>query len=296
MGKAVCWVGAWIVICATTSCIPRHLEANDPRVEASVQVLHGDWDAAKESFKGILLKDSTDSNANQMLGRIAYMQGAYLEAIEYLNKVPASNGSPWAPLTLAWCYDAVGDRGRAIEAYARTLRLETQLSIERAARRGLKAPHSPVKRVKGDKGINDIEIGPEGWKAIAKPNPGDASMAFDRNLKTKWYSIHSQLPGMTYQLDLGSARVVNRVVFNDDAGGGTVFVNDFPREYDVEVSLDGQQWQLVASEIGDLDSYAGAVFEPTEVRYIKITQRGSTLVEGWSIYEVFVYTPGTPQE
>jgi tetratricopeptide (TPR) repeat protein len=225
-----------------------------------------------------------------MIGRISYRQGSYLEAIEYLDRVPSDDG--WAALTLGWCYDAIGDRGRAIEAYERTLRLRTQLSIARAAQRGLETPHSPTKKVKRNADMNDVEVSTVGWKAVAAPNPEDAAKAFDRNPKTRWASMAPQMPGMTYQIDLGSTRVVNRVVLNDDADGTTIYVSDYPREYTIEVSGDGEQWKVVASEVGDLDSYAGAFFDPTEARYIKITQRGSTLVEWWSIYEVFVYSPG----
>ena len=247
------------------------------------------WDDAIEAYKKVLSKQDKHIRANEMLGRIYYRQGAYDQAIEYLNRVPPD--VPWAALTLGWCYDALGERDQAIEAYRRTLGLNPQESIATAARLGVEAPHSPTKKVKVDEKVEDEELPTAGWKAVADPNDEDAPKAYDRDPKTKWASNSPQSPGMYYQLDMGDVRTVNRVMFDDDAGGTTIYVSDYPRQYDIEVSTDGESWKRVASEEGDLNYYAGAYFDPTEARYIKITQKGSTTPEWWSVCEIYVYTP-----
>lgn len=289
MKKTISLIVAWIGVVILISCAAWHLKVKDDLEKAENYAAQQRWDAAKEAYKKVLSKDATHLRANLMIGRIAYRQGAFYEAIEYLNKVPSD--VCWATLTLGWCYDAIGDRGKAIEAYERTLRLDPQESVATAARLGLETPHSPTKKVKRDESVNDVEVPTVGWKAVADPNPEGASKAFDRNPKTRWASMVPQSPGMAYQIDLGTTKVVNRVVLNDDASGTTIYVSDYPRKYTVAVSPDGEQWKVVASEVGDLNSYAGAFFEPTEARYIKITQQGSTAPEWWSIYEVFVYSP-----
>lgn len=289
MKKTISLIVAGLGIFILTSGAAWHLKAKGDLEKAENYAAQQRWDAAKEAYKRVLAKDDTHLRANLMIGRISYRQGAFYEAIKYLSKVPSD--VCWATLTLGWCYDAIGDRGKAIEAYERTLQQNPQESVATAARLGLETPHSPTKKVKRDESMNDVEVPIMGWRAVADPNPEDASKAYDRDPKTRWASMVPQSPGMAYQIDLGSTRVVNRVVLNDDADGTTIYVSDYPRAYTVEVSPDGEQWKVVASEVGDLNSYAGAFFEPTEARYIKITQKGSTAPEWWSIYEVYVYSP-----
>jgi hypothetical protein len=96
---------------------------------------------------------------------------------------------------------------------------------------------------------------------------------------------------MYYQLDLGQVRLVDRIILNDDAAGTTIFVSDYPRKYKIEISTDAKKWRTMITEMGNLNYYAGCYFKPTHARYIKITQLGARSPEGWSIYELEVYTP-----
>lgn len=89
---------------------------------------------------------------------------------------------------------------------------------------------------------------------------------------------------------------MSRIVLDDDASGNTIYISDYPRQYEVKVSVDGAAWDLVASAAGDPRYYASASFAARDVRYIRIEQTGSGRPESWSIYETRVFGPSEAGE
>ncbi|RLA96906.1 MAG: hypothetical protein DRG83_16760 [Deltaproteobacteria bacterium] len=96
---------------------------------------------------------------------------------------------------------------------------------------------------------------------------------------------------MYFQLDMGRIYTVSRILLGDDGEGVSIYVSDYPRKYVVEVSKDGSIWKKVASGEGHLDEYVSVSFEPTQARFIRITQEGYCTPEWWTIYEIHVYKP-----
>lgn len=139
-----------------------------------------------------------------------------------------------------------------------------------------------------------------GWRATARPPGDEPRRAFDRDVDTSWYSREPQRPGFVFEVDLGRPwRIAKVVLLPPRPSIG------FPRGYRVEVSGDGRAWQETAGvgagpwsldwvdgqpRIG-VRSRAVSVFEPRQVRYIRIHQTGSDPKWWWAVGELFVFAP-----
>ena len=258
--------------------------------EANKYVSQCRWDDAAAVYEEVLVEGGDHSWARMMAGRIYFMKGRYDRALDHLKRV-LDDAWPWAVQTLGWCYDVMGEREKAIETYRKALDIAWQDSIETAARIGLEEPYVRAKKVEGDNGIPGRELSTAGWKATASPFDEDAANPFDGQKFTRWSTKSGQESGQFYQLDLGKVERISKVVLVDDAGGGTIYVSDYPRQYEIKASTDGENWTAVAAGKGDQRYYAGGCFEPVEARYIRIDQLGTTMPESWAIYGIHVYSP-----
>jgi len=125
-----------------------------------------------------------------------------------------------------------------------------------------------------------------GWTASA--DKGKAGSAIDANPYSRWDTGGNQVPDQTFRLDMKQAATINRIVLDVSRSP-----YDYPRKYEVYVSLDGIIWSgPVVSGAG-----AGAVtnisFPPQAGRYVKIVQTARA-GNYWSIHDLNVY--GTPPE
>lgn len=256
--------------------------------EANICVRECRWDDAAAAYERVLTEYEDHAWSRMMAGRIYFMKGEYDRAADYLQKVP---DVAWAVQTLGWCYDALGKREAAVEAYEKALEIAQQDSVLTAARIGLEEPYERCKKVAGEETVKARELSAEGWTATASPYSEDAGKAFDGQKFSRWSTLEGQQSGEFYQLDLGGVEQVNGVALVDDADGDTIYVSDYAREYEIKVSADGEDWRMVASGKGDPRYYPGGYFEPVEARYIRIDQLGKTRPESWSIYGIRVYTP-----
>ncbi len=146
---------------------------------------------------------------------------------------------------------------------------------------------------------SSLEIFPRQWRSTSNSNPETSQKAFDRNRATYWTSGRPQQPGLFYQLDLGQAYRLDRLVLL--AAKGKEW--DFPAAYQVELSQDLRNWNPIvwvphqwAYLFWSLDHPVWKLREgrieidlqAQEARYIKITLTGSTRYY-WAIGEIFVY-------
>jgi len=144
--------------------------------------------------------------------------------------------------------------------------------------------------------INVIEA-----EATSNYNQDEANYALDRDLTTRWTTKTRQVPGMYFELDLGKAKEISRIIL--DLNGSP---DDYPRGYILSSSLDGKNWQdIIVSNINWGDIHWGDLhpvmnvdkakfeicFEPHLARFIKIDQTGSHDVYWWSIHEIKLYGP-----
>lgn len=112
-------------------------------------------------------------------------------------------------------------------------------------------------------------------------NPATASDTLDGSLSTRWANGSSQANGQWFQFDMGKINSISGVTLN-----AASFTGDYPCGYAVDLSIDGTNWQRVAS--GSVPAQDVMISIPVNfARYIKVTQTGSA-ANWWSIAEVNV--------
>ncbi len=125
------------------------------------------------------------------------------------------------------------------------------------------------------------------WKLTASHNPTQAIRSADGNLATRFDTGAAQKPGMWFQIELPEETTVAALQLNSVRSPG-----DYPRGYQIELSLDGANWGLpVASGKGD-GPVTTITFTPAKTKFIRITQTGEIGLF-WSIHELGIYRPGT---
>lgn len=133
----------------------------------------------------------------------------------------------------------------------------------------------------------DVELSRDHWTVTSnisrdKSNPAGA---IDGNPRTRWDTASNQTPGPYYQIDLNTISRVGRIELDYSKSP-----YDYPRGYQVEVSLNGNSWQLAATGSGVKEKME-ITFPPVDTRYIRITQTG---IGGnyWSIHELRLFSGG----
>jgi hypothetical protein len=116
----------------------------------------------------------------------------------------------------------------------------------------------------------------------------------DGNADTFWHSRQPQTGGESVRIDLGSVQRVERV----DASLGR-FIDAFPRQLTIEISLDGAAWQEAwRGETAQM--VVLPIFKPAhdvrlhfplggrQARYVRLTQTGRADQSSWTIAELVV--------
>jgi hypothetical protein len=85
---------------------------------------------------------------------------------------------------------------------------------------------------------------------------------------------------MWFQIDLGEVKTISQIRLNNDNSP-----RDYPRGYRARVSQDGQSWTTVAENPLN-DQPVNIIFNPRQVRLIRIEQTGSDPTFWWSIHQV----------
>jgi mono/diheme cytochrome c family protein len=156
----------------------------------------------------------------------------------------------------------------------------------------------------------------EGWKLTASHNPAIASQALGIN---PWTSGHAQQPGMWFQVELPQAMTVSEVQFTSTAlsvdtrpavpgaptrtgipgGRGAPGAPappppplGFPREYQVQVSMDGTTWGPPIARGKGAGTLTDIAFAPVRAKFLRITQTGTAENAPWTIQRLRLFEPG----
>jgi hypothetical protein len=121
------------------------------------------------------------------------------------------------------------------------------------------------------------------WTARADHNPDDVVLAMDSNAGTFWDSRARQEPGMSFQVDMGRAMVLDRVRVSSPGRG-------FPAGYKLKLSEDGQAWRRVAEREQNWSDVDEA-FPPCRARYLRLEPTAEPDWQAtWMINEIAVST------
>jgi len=119
-------------------------------------------------------------------------------------------------------------------------------------------------------------------KASASRNNGNAQQALDGNRSSRWDTGRPMKPGDWFVLDLGRECTVRGLTL-DTTGSA----NDYPRGYEVYISLDGGNWGKPVLTGKGVNPVTEIKFDkPVKTRFIKILQTGSSDSWHWSIHEL----------
>ena len=126
------------------------------------------------------------------------------------------------------------------------------------------------------------------WKLSASHNPTQAVLATDGNPGTRFDTGAVQKPGMWFQIQLPEETSVTALQLDSTPSPG-----DYPRGYEVRLSMDGSSWgEPAASGKGD-GPVTTITFAPAKTKFIRITQTGAVNNLYWSIHELEIYQSGT---
>jgi hypothetical protein len=134
------------------------------------------------------------------------------------------------------------------------------------------------------------------WRFQTNYYPQEAHLAADGKMSTRWTTGRPQIPGAYFQIDLGHLEKVARVRFLVGKS-----IGDFPREFSILYSADGQTWTSLNSILSLVslhwtgetilkgDPNLDFTFPSTSMRYLQIVNSGKDEVYFWSIHEVEIY-------
>lgn len=121
------------------------------------------------------------------------------------------------------------------------------------------------------------------WKLSASHNNGSTRNAIDGNEGSRWDTAATQVPGMWFQVDLGSQRRIQKIMMDSKNSSG-----DYPRGYQVVVSSDGETWSDPVAEGVGKTPVIEIDIPNRSARFIKIVQTGKVDGLYWSIHELYI--------
>lgn len=120
-----------------------------------------------------------------------------------------------------------------------------------------------------------------GATATASSSEDTVQAIVDQQLDTRWESEHGIDPQWVI-IDIDSVQSISEVLIHWEAARAS--------EYTVEVSEDGEHWDIVADVTDGTGLRDQHSFASTAARYIKIHGTGRALPYGYSIFEVMIYS------
>lgn len=135
----------------------------------------------------------------------------------------------------------------------------------------------------------DAVYNKSGWTATASSTASNSSAqnTLDGDLSTQWTSGATQTYGQWYEIDMGKAQSVSRVLIDTGVNSSS----NYPRGYQIEVSNDREHWEACSQGDFGTGRIIYQEFIGKTARYLRIKQMG-TSENWWSIAEIEVYSPG----
>ncbi|MEO8071341.1 MAG: c-type cytochrome, partial [Acidobacteriota bacterium] len=152
-----------------------------------------------------------------------------------------------------------------------------------------------------------------GWKATASHNPSTAPGGLTL---TSWNSGVPQQPGMWYQVEMSKPATIVELQFESSGTGIYEVVNtiaraavgaanraeasrapvgplQFPRGYQVQVSMDGTTWSAPVAQGQGTGGHTVITFAPVQAKFVRITETATLDTPvNWAIQGLRIYQPG----
>jgi mono/diheme cytochrome c family protein len=124
------------------------------------------------------------------------------------------------------------------------------------------------------------------WKLTASHNVKNLDKALDGNPTSRWDTSAFQVPGMWLQVELPKETDIAGLVLDTAGSAG-----DYPRGYEVRVSLDGKEWGKPVVTGKGTTAMTEIQFAPMKAKFIRIDQTGEVKGLFWSIHELDILEP-----
>lgn len=121
------------------------------------------------------------------------------------------------------------------------------------------------------------------WKFQASHNPAGCAAMVDGDATTRWDTSASQRGGEWLVIELPKVARISELVL--DASGS---VGDYPRGFEVAVSLDGTEWSEPLATGAGTGPVTGIGLPLAEAKFIRITQTGAINGLYWSIHDLII--------
>ncbi len=124
------------------------------------------------------------------------------------------------------------------------------------------------------------------WKLTASHNEKNLEKSLDGNPTSRWDTSAFQVPGMWLQIELPKETEIAGLMLDTAGSAG-----DYPRGYEVHVSLDGKEWGKAVATGKGTTAMTEIQFKPTKAKFIRIGQTGEVKGLFWSIHELDILEP-----
>lgn len=122
----------------------------------------------------------------------------------------------------------------------------------------------------------------DNWSLSASTD-NDLRLALDGNSSTRWTTLETQRDGQFYQINFNSDKTFDHILLDTTASEF-----DYPRDYTVQVSNDGNNFSTVANGSPTNNAQTLITFQEQTAQYIRIEQNGSDSRRWWSIHEMTI--------
>jgi hypothetical protein len=128
-----------------------------------------------------------------------------------------------------------------------------------------------------------VLVNRKAWKLTASDNAVACKSAIDGDRKSRWSTNTPQRAGQWFQIELPKRSTISEIQL--DCRGSD---NDYPRGYEVTVSLDGKKWSKALARGTGTNPLTIIGLPLGEAKFLRITQTGSVNGLFWSIHDLQV--------
>ncbi|MCB1208541.1 MAG: protein kinase [Verrucomicrobiales bacterium] len=121
------------------------------------------------------------------------------------------------------------------------------------------------------------------WKFSANRNPGELRFVTDGGTNTRWKTNEAQKPGMWLMVELPTATRIAGLALDTESS-----INDYPRGYKVETSLDGKTWNEAANGKGEVITEVQFP-SPVSAKFVRITMTEKDDRAVWGVSEMVLF-------
>lgn len=182
-----------------------------------------------------------------------------------------TNNDEWIAAVASYVRNAFGNHGALVKPEdVKRARLELQMRTEPWTVETLRKALPPT-------------LPRDAWKVTASENAEALPLALDGKGETRWLTKADQKNGQWLQIELPQSQNITGLRLDQWKNQG-----DYPKQYKLELSSDGQKWTRVA-QVNGLPGASELFFAAQPAKFVKITLTGEQRGKPWSVNELELF-------